>query len=181
LNKKQFADTIGLKPRQIDNLVLDGIPRTKRGRSYDYGIKAVVWYYQRRIDRDKATRPDLKESQERFEAARAKKMELELELLQAESVKARVAREELGRILDRLRARLLNVPATAAPRLMGCKTLRQMTAQLTEGMREALAMLQETADEDNDGTGKRNRRRPAKKKAAKRAARRGSRKASPSS
>ncbi|KKK51877.1 hypothetical protein LCGC14_3110550, partial [marine sediment metagenome] len=179
LNKKQFADTIGLKPRQIDNLVLDGLPRTKRGRSYDYGIEAVVWYYQRRIDRDKATRPDLKESQERFEAARAKKMELELELLQAESVKAHVAREELGRILDRLRARLLNVPATAAPRMVGCKTVRQATAQLEEGMREALAVLQETADEDNDGT-RHNGRRRAKKKAAKRTARRGSRKTSSS-
>ena len=130
--------------------------------------------------REKATRPDLKESQERFEAARARKMEIELELLQGESVKAVAAREELGRVLDRLRARLLNVPATAAPRMVGCKTVRQATAQLEEGMREALAVLQETADEDDDSSGH-NGRRPAKKKAAKRTARRGPRKASSAS
>ena len=180
MTKKQFADAIGLKPRQIDNLVLDGLPRIKRGRSFDYGIEAVVWYFRRREEREKTTRPDLKESQERFEAARARKMEIELELLQGESVKAVAAREELGRVLDRLRARLLNVPATAAPRMVGCKTVRQATAQLEEGMREALAVLQATADEDDDSSGH-NGRRPAKKKAAKRAVRRGPRKASSAS
>ena len=177
MTKKEFADAIGLKPRQIDNLVLDGLPRTKRGRSNDYGIEAVVWYFRRREEREKATRPDLKESQERFEAARARKMEIELELLQEETVKARVSKEEVARVLDRLRAAYLNVPAVIAPRLMGCKTLRQMTAQLTEGMREGLQLLQATAD-DNTGH---NGRRPPKKKAAKRAVRRGSRKASPAS
>ena len=181
MTKKEFADVIGLKPRQIDNLVLDGLPRTKRGRSYDYEIEAVVWYFRRREEREKTTRPDLKESQERFEAARARKMEIELELLQGESVKAVAAREELGRVLDRLRARLMNVPATVAPRMVGCKTVRQATAQLEEGMREALAVLQATVDEDNDDNSGHNGRRPPKKKAAKRATRRGSRKASPAS
>ena len=176
MTKKEFADAIGLKPRQIDNLVLDGLPRTKRGRPNDYGIEAVVWYFRRREEREKTTRPDLKESQERFEAARARKMEIELELLQEETVKARVSKEEVARVLDRLRAAHLNVPAVIAPRLMGCKTLRQMTAQLTEGMREGLQLLQATADDTGH-----NGRRPTKKKAAKRTVRRGSRKASPAS
>ena len=176
MTKKEFADAIGLKPRQIDNLVIDGLPRSKRGRSYGYEIEAVVWYFRRREEREKATRPDLKESQERFEAARARKMEIELELLQEETVKARTSREEVARVLDRLRAAHLNVPAVVAPRLLGCKTLRQMTAQLTEGMREGLQLLQATAD-DNGHNG----RRPPKKKAAKRARRRSPRKASSAS
>ena len=176
MTKKEFADAIGLKPRQIENLVRDGLPRTKCGRSHDYGIEAVVWYFRRREERDNAARPGLKESQERFEAARARKMEIELELLQEETVKARTSREEVARVLDRLRAAHLNVPAVVAPRLMGCKTLRQMTAQLTEGMREGLQLLQATAD-DNGHNG----RRPPKKKAAKRARRRSPRKASSAS
>ena len=69
MTKKEFADAIGLTPRQIDNLVIDGLPRTNHGQSYAYGTEAVVEYFGRREERAKATRTDLKESQERSAAS----------------------------------------------------------------------------------------------------------------
>ena len=50
MQKGELAQLLGLKPRQIDNLVAEGMPRTKEGRAFDYGADAVAFYYQRRLE-----------------------------------------------------------------------------------------------------------------------------------
>ena len=148
----------------MDNLVAEGLPRTKAGRSYDYGSDAIVWYYERKLERERGKRPALKESQERFEAARAKKAELELDIMQRKYVAIEDVRRIWGQFLDKLRAILLNMAATLAPRVVGVKTVRQAMAQLDEGAREILSLLQSVADEYGaSGTTKPAKRSPRKR------------------
>ena len=96
MTKGEFAEAVGLALRQVDNLVLEaGFPRTKVGRSYDYGAVAVVWSYERKLERERGKRPALNESQERFDAARAEKAELErghMEQMQGAQVEGRRGR-----------------------------------------------------------------------------------------
>ncbi len=100
MTKGEFAKAAGVTPRQVDNLVIEGLPQTTVGRRYDYGADAIVWHYGRKLERERGTRSALKESQERLEAARAKKAALELDALQGNLVEVDAVRAEWARIVD---------------------------------------------------------------------------------
>ena len=169
MNRKEFAEKIGLTPRQVDNLAVEGLPRTNEGRRYDYDIDSAVWYYERKVARLEDQKREDRNAEDRLTLARAEKAELELAQMRREVVPIAEVRTIWGRYLDQLRAILLNLSATLAPRVVGVKTVRQASAQLDEGVREVLSLLQSVADEYGST-------RRAKKRTRKRTGRRSPRK-----
>lgn len=149
MNKKQLADQLGLKPRQIDNLVLDGLPRTKRGREWDYGIEAVVWYFTRKIERLEQTRlPSLEEARARKEIAQAELAEYQLAEVRGDMV-PQVARErELNLVFDTIRARCQNIPGKYPPRFVNLRSFGEARLALESLASDVLADLSQGIGDD---------------------------------
>src|SRR3990167_694399 len=122
MNKKQLADVLGLKPRQVDNLVVDGIPRAKIGREWEYGPEAVAWYFRRKLEALEDRAPSLDDARARKEMALAEIAEYQLAQTRGQMVDQATRMRELTRILDRVRAVLLNVPGRDAPGLIGLRS-----------------------------------------------------------
>lgn len=144
LSAKQLADELGLGTRQIDNLVADGMPRHKRGRGYAYPWPIVLrWYIKHReasaLRRSQPT--DLNDARVRRETAEAQLKELELAKLEGRTVTIEDAEREIGATLDRLRARLVNIPGKWAPQLVGKLTVAAAKTALEGAVAEAMAAL----------------------------------------
>lgn len=105
------------------------------------------------------------EQQGKLTAARVRKMAAEARL--AELALAREEGQlltvvdferELAKPLDRLRARLLNMPSRWAPQTVGCRTILESQAQWEAAIREAIDvmrrdLLEDDDDEEHDGNG----------------------------
>lgn len=148
LTKKEFADAIGVSPSQVDNLVTDGVPRIKEGRRYYYGLDAITWYFQRKLDRISSQRPPaLDEAKARKELAEAELTEMRLAQARKELVPIDLAQEELGFVLDKLRARLLNVPGRYAPMIIALKNYGEAKLKLDQIIHEAMLELMRVSDD----------------------------------
>jgi hypothetical protein len=161
MTKKELADLLGLKPRQIDNLVIEGMPRTKRGRAYVYGEQAVAWYYQRK-EQASEQRPDVLSSQARREAAKADLAELDLAEKRGQLVRIADVCKDYGAMLERLRGKLLNAPGKYAPRIVGIRTLAQARAVLEDLVRELMVELHSDYVKDDSRPSPR-RRKPRRR------------------
>lgn len=163
MNIKEIADALGLTTRQIANLVVDRMPRVKKGRSWDYGLDAVVWYFTRKLERLEAERPVGLEA-ERTALVRAQRMKAEYELAQIQGTMLSIDfhQEEKNRVYGRIRAKLLNFPGWMAPRVAGRKVGEAQRA-LEDGVNEILEVLSTGDDADTSSDApKRTRKRVAK-------------------
>ncbi len=97
------------------------------------------------------------ESRERFEAARAQKVQAEADLASLELARQRGelitvddAAEGAGRVFDQLRARIIAVPSKESHRFVGLTRLADAAAQLTEVSHNLLTVLSGRDREDDD-------------------------------
>lgn len=152
MKKKELADILGVTPRQVDNLVVDGLPRTKAGREWRYGPEAVAWYFRRKLEAVEAQRPpSLDEARARKENALAEIAEYQLAETRGRMVDQATRLRELARILDRVRAVLLNVPGRDAPDLIGLRSYGEARAALERVIDRVLQALTQAADEIEGG------------------------------
>ena len=87
------------------------------------------------------------EVRQRLDEVKLERAEFELDIMQRKYVSIEDVSRIWGQFLDKMRAILLNLPATMAPRIVGVKTIRQGMAQLDEGVREILSLLQSVGEE----------------------------------
>ncbi len=151
MNRKEIADVLGVTPRQIDNYVVDGIPWKKIGRCWDYGVAAVAWHYQRKLDAIEQKRPpSLDEARARKEIAQAELAEYQLAEIRGQMVSEKVRARERNVLLDLLRARILNIPGKWATVFVGLRSFGAARTVLERLVDELLAALSHGVADDLD-------------------------------
>ena len=174
MKRQDIALMIGLSHRHIDNLVLDGMPREKSGRSWEYGAEAVAWYYQRRVAalEERASGPTLAEARVRKELAQAERIELELAALRGDLISGADHQAELNRTYDWLRATLQAFPGRWAPHCVGLRRVVDAQRVIEDGIGEVLGVLsaggphEEEGDADPDTPERARARTPRRRRGA---------------
>ena len=101
---------------------------------------------------DRAAREDargkpesLSEAEQRYESARAEKLELDVERMRGNLVTVDEATKAMEEKLALLRSALVTLPQRIAPVVLGCKTLAEVTAKLDAAVSEAMTSIAEGA------------------------------------
>lgn len=164
MTKSELAASLGLKPRQIDNLVVEGMPRRKVGRSWIYGPDAEAWYWRRKVEAvGSAKKGQLDAARMRRELAQAELAELEVAQRRGDLVPLVDAKREVGRLAELVRARLVAAPGRFAHRWQASRSHQDAQQVLDEVMREILVDLKATMLEGS-GNGSKPRRRAKPRK-----------------
>ncbi len=134
------AERLGVTPKWLRELVKTGVlPREKGG----YPWPAVRDAYHAHLE---SKRDEVSELRiERAALVRVQREAAELDLAERRGALVQISEvtEEYGRVLERLRARILNMPGKFAPRLVRKKltTVRQVRVVLDDLARELIAEL----------------------------------------
>lgn len=148
VNQREAAERLNLTTRQVKNLVDAGMPTvSKDGKVWYPFPDCLRWYvdYKVRAAVSALEPENIDEAERRWTTARARKAELEVEQLEGRLVTIEDATREVGAMLDGLRSNLLAFPTKHAHRLVGCKTIAEVTARLEPAVRDLMATL---ADEE---------------------------------
>jgi phage terminase Nu1 subunit (DNA packaging protein) len=152
VSQEGLAEIIGLSTRQIRNLEKDGIPHRAEGMRKFYPIPAAVqWYMKRKQDEAMASlgEIDYHEARARREQARARMAEIEVAKAEGRLVERDVVHAVYGgKVLDVLRAGILNVPGRWASQVVGLESPREAEAILK---RVSAELLEEFAGPVADG------------------------------
>ena len=149
LTPAEAADRLGVTVRWLRSLTKQGMPR-ESGRAGRYPWPGVREWYTKHLEQkviERVQPSSLTDERAAYTRTRRELAEIELRKRQGEVVEIADVSRIWGEFLDKLRAILLNLPATLAPRVVGVKTVRQAMAQLDEGVREILSLLQAVGDE----------------------------------
>lgn len=152
-----LARACNLTPRRIQQLVQEGMPREDRG-AYDLGV-CMSWYI-RFLQEELAKRGPGAQAGVEMEQMRAQKRRLvelqadekELDLQQARRklIPIKHSLRLLERVLDRLRAQILNMPGKYAGRVVGVMTMPEAQARLEAISDDLLLDLQTAGTKDED-------------------------------
>lgn len=137
----EIAAACGVSKRHVQNLFNQGMPRTVE--------EAVAWYRQQKQEREKRRTETLDEARRRKTEAEAGLAELELARARGEVVSIQEVTEEVGVLMDRLRAAVLAAPGKWTPQIIGVSdmpTASALMAALTEELLGALSV-----DDDDSG------------------------------
>lgn len=146
VNQTEFAAIVGLSTRQVRNLEAEGLPHRAKGNKKLYPIPdALAWYYARKFEPEELT--DTAEAKRRKLTAEAKLAEIEVAKAAGELVPLDQYTSEMGLVLDKVRAKLQNVPGAWAPALVGCKGVPEALTRLRPLVNEILVELSSMGDE----------------------------------
>lgn len=139
VTQTELGGMIGLSTRQIRNLEAEGLPlsMTEEGKRYPIP-QAIRWYVQFRERRaaEAAEESSYQQALTRKVIADARTAELKLAQFEGTLIPLAVHQEILGRVLDRVRARIRNLPGAWAERLVGVEDPREMVGRLREVVQE---------------------------------------------
>lgn len=150
VTQAQLAQLLGVTPRTVRNLDQEGIPHEGDGRSKRYPAgRAIRWFLAREKDRIRREAPqvDVKELKARKLGAETRLAELEAAKEEGILIPLDIHEERFGLQLDRIRARILNVPGAWAPALVGCRSIPEAMTRLKGLSRDLLQELSGLADE----------------------------------
>jgi len=128
----------------VKNLVDSGMPTASKAGKVSYPFpECLRWYLEYKIRAAvSALEPeDADEAKRRLTTAQARKAELEVEQLEGRMVTVEDATREVNEMLDGLRSNLLAFPAKHAHRLVGCKTIAEVTGRLDPAIHELMTVL----------------------------------------
>jgi phage terminase Nu1 subunit (DNA packaging protein) len=152
LTRKQARAALGDMPeRSFARLVSEGLPRSGEGQGARFPWPEIYHWVQAR-EREKgaaAAKPadlSLAEAERRERVAKAELAEIKARQLRGELVEAEAMREELRRVLARLRAGVLSL-SRYAPRIVGLESPAHAVPVLQEIGRDLLTELQRTTTE----------------------------------
>ena len=177
LTPKATADRLGITTRWLAELAKAGcVPKTGKGRNARHPWPGTRKAYDEYLARKavEALGPlDLKKERAALIRVQRKTAELDLRRKQAELVTATDAAAESARLVEFVRARLLNLPGRFGPQLVGIQRVDDAVAKLDTAVREVMSGLIADADElKQPPTRKTRTRRPAKpRKSSKRVGR----------
>lgn len=147
LNQTELAAFFDVDVRTVRRWTKTGLPRDSSG---EFPLAhCVAWVRER--DRQEAERLQRPATEDE---ARARKVAAEAELAEyelAEKRQSMVSIDDhdriLGRLLDRLRAKILNIPGRWSPHMVGLRTISDGQLRLEELMQECLLELTRVGDE----------------------------------
>lgn len=155
LTAKQFADLVGIGTRQVDNLVVEGLPRVRRGRRWMYpASRCVQWYLKHKLEHAKKERGAGRGDQtarDRKLLADAKLAEFELAERERAMLTIADIEREISGILRRLRATLLASPQKFAPRIVGLRSIPEALVALEPCCTELMAACARAGDDVENG------------------------------
>ena len=140
---------VGLTTRQIRNLEAKGLPvRSRKNRKWYPLPDAFRWYlaFREEIAREELEATPYDEALARKTLAEAKIRERELARLDETLVPMVLLDQTLGRVLDRVQARIRNIPGAWSERLVGIDDPRQMLVRLREMVDEVSSDLSDSAE-----------------------------------
>lgn len=148
----QVASLLNLTPRRVQQLAKEGvIPRPERGRYQIAGcVRGYIAFLQRALDtaHAKAMQPmnvDLTLQRSRKTAAEAELAEIDVARMRSEVVSVDQAEAVVVELLTNLRAQLIPFPRTAAPKLLGAKSLQELEARLEIETARIMGVLAEVS------------------------------------
>jgi phage terminase Nu1 subunit (DNA packaging protein) len=152
LNQQELADRLGLTSRQVYNLRKKGMPATSKAGKLTYSWRrAFDWYLDYKL---KEAHGNGKSDPERD--ARVRKIEIETELaeLRLAQVRSRLVtpedhERELGFILTRIRAKLLQLASKWAPHFKACRTMGALRRAIDQAVGEALEEMSLAVDDNS--------------------------------
>lgn len=149
---KQVAALLDLTPRRVQQLVADGtLPGPVSRGSYDLVgcVHGYVRWLREQADGKKAdsARSDWLT---RKTAAQARLAELEVEREQGRLISIDDVDRMLSEPLERVRAKILNMPSRYARQIVGAKTVPQAAKKLQGLAEEIMEDLRTVADEEFD-------------------------------
>lgn len=167
LTPKTTAERLGITTRWLEKLAKAGcVPKTGKGRNARHPWPETRRAYDEYIARKavEALGPlDLKKERAALIRVQRKTAELDLRRKQAELVTATDAAAESARLVEFVRARLLNLPGRFGPQLVGIQRVDEAVTKLDTAVREVMSGLVAAADElDKPPPKRRGTRRPAK-------------------
>lgn len=152
VNQTEFAALLGLTTRQVRNLESQGLPHRAEGNRKYYPIPdGIQWYAnkQREDALSELGQADYKEARARREAARARMAEINLAKEEGRLLPRDVVKEIFGdKMLDRVRAALLNFPGRWGAQVVGLDSPREGEAILKQAVSEILEELSGPAADD---------------------------------
>jgi phage terminase Nu1 subunit (DNA packaging protein) len=147
VNRSDLASVFGVSLPTINAWVKRGCPVVQRGRKgkpWEFDTADVAnWREQQAAEAavGDTSKLDIDEAKRRKEAADAALKELELARLRNEVVSVSLIADVIGDQFSTCRARLLALPAKAAPLVIGHEDLSQVRDILEQQVRDALAEL----------------------------------------
>lgn len=152
LTQQQAARALDLSTRQVNRLVEGGMPTLNANgrRRYDRDT-ITVWYIRRLREEARARRvvldDSLIESERRKAAAEAELSEIKLDEKKGALLPAEYIDSQLSKILQLLRAKLLNIPGTWSPQLIGIRTVPDAQGKLEPLLADLMTALSESGDD----------------------------------
>ncbi len=148
VSKTELAGILGLTTRQITNLVDEGMPREVNGNRVIFDLPtAVQWYV-----RFKEGKSQLGDQEKKNLTTR--RLELEVKLAEHELAKADGSivtldymEQQLGAVLQRIRAKVLNLPGKYAPALVGLRSIAESQTRLESISTEIITALSDTGED----------------------------------
>jgi phage terminase Nu1 subunit (DNA packaging protein) len=148
-----IAKLLMLTERRVQQLVKEGhIPRAERG-SYELVpvVQAYIRYLRDRGGSDNADAADLPAERARLAKAQADAQEMKNAVTRAELVPASQVVRAVSAVIGACRARLLGIPARAAPQVVGLESRAEVRDVLAAMVREACQELSQRRLDDELG------------------------------
>ena len=159
VGKAKIAAILGVGIRQIDNYAAEGMPRRKRGRTWQYEEgQCATWKKGRRRTRSEE-QVAFERARTRRELAQAQMMEDELALRRGELYTGTEVDHWVAILADTLRANVMALPRHAH-RVEATRTFQDAHVLLEDIARELLVDLQSAIERVNHGNGSRRGGRP---------------------
>lgn len=153
ISQQELAPILNITSREIRNLYARGLPFTigeKNRREHDVA-ECVAWYLNFKLETEKKTDPgkaataDLQLRRLQIEVQQA---ELALATDRKNLVTVEYLENQVSRINEAVRSRILNLPGRAGPVLVGCKTIAEVQIRMQGLIDELLQSLTAIGDDE---------------------------------
>jgi phage terminase Nu1 subunit (DNA packaging protein) len=148
VTKSRISEVLGLTTRQITNLVEEGMPREVDGRHVWFDLPNAVQWYTRKL------KDELRSGDDEKKNLTTRKLEVEVMLAEHELAIAQgtvvgldYLESQTSNMLERLRAKILNLPGKYAPAMVGLRTIAEAQSRLEGAATEMIISLSETGDD----------------------------------
>jgi phage terminase Nu1 subunit (DNA packaging protein) len=147
LSRKEFAAIFDVTIRQVDNWVVEGLPRIEVGRNrFAYGVESIRFVVRKIKERENG---GPKSPRFQREVLRVEHEKLELLRKQRELIPIALHRERLAVIVERIAATFKSMPARFARRLVGAKKIAEARVVLESLREELIDELLRIPDDDD--------------------------------
>jgi phage terminase Nu1 subunit (DNA packaging protein) len=152
LQQKELADRLDVTPRQVHNLVTEGMPtKLEKGKRFYPWPECNVWYIEYKI-RAAAPKPDknrdrMAELELRKEEVAVRSAELKLAKEEGRLVSIDYLEHQVSTILEGLRGKLLSFAGKHSPHLVGLESPAAARAKLDVAIEEVMQALVAVGDD----------------------------------